>query len=205
MAMRGLRLVSGSLLIACVAASAFAQTSVDRSFTAASKDCSDVQWTDAALKTYPDIASACQGVEERNGKTYVKFQGSLARNIDRGRQLAISFKDGGTITLSPPANTQLYVNGRKTPVSDLERGDELNFYVPEDRLAAQFAEDETPQTRYVIVPIVYREVVAMEQEPQRQAAVLPSTGSGLPLAGLSGTLLLGFAASLTLYRLRRCR
>lgn len=201
--MRGPSLISGGLLMAFVAASAFAQTSVDRSFTAVSKDCSGVQWTDAALQTYPDIGSACQGVEERNGKTYVKFQGSVARNIDRGRQLAINFKDGGTITLSPPANTQLYVNGRKTPVSDLGRGDELTFYVPEDRLAAQFAEDDTPQTRYVIVPIVFREPGAMERQPEQQAAVLPSTGSGLPLAGLLGTLLLGLAASLTLYRLHR--
>lgn len=196
--MRGPSLVLSGLLTACVATSAFAQSSVDRSFTTVSKDCSSVQWSDAALKTYPTIGTACQGVEERNGKMYVKFQGNVARNIDRGKQLEVDFKDGGKITLSPPENTQLFVNGRKTAVRDLERGDELNFYVPEDRLAAQFAEDNTPQTQFVVVPIVYREVVAMEQ----QAAVLPSTGSGLPLVALSGLLLLGLGSSLTLYRLR---
>ena len=175
--MRGPSLVLGGLLLTCMAAAALAQSSVDRSFTTVSKNCSDVKWSDAALKTYPDIGTACQSVEERDGKMFVKFQGNVARNIDRGKQLAIDFKGGSTLTLSPPENTQLYVNGRKTPVSSLQRGDELTFYVPEDRLAAQFAEDDTPQTRFVIVPIVYREVVAMEEEPapERQAAALPAT------------------------------
>lgn len=200
--MRGPSVVLGGLLMTCMAAAALAQSSVDRSFSTVSKDCSDVKWSDAALQTYPDIGAACQSVEERDGKMYVKFQGNVARNIDRGKQLAIDFKGGSTLTLSPPENTQLYVNGRKTPVSNLQRGDELTFYVPEDRLAAQFAEDDTPQTRFVIVPIVYRDVVAMEPAPERQAAALPSTGSRLPLVALAGWLLLGLGASATLYRLR---
>lgn len=116
--MRGPSVLLGGLLMTCVAAAAFAQSSVDRSFTTVSKNCSDVKWSDAALKNYPNIAPACQSVEERNGKMYVKFQGNVARNIDRGKQLAVDFKGGSTITLSSPANTELYVNGRKTPVTE---------------------------------------------------------------------------------------
>lgn len=193
--MRGPSLALGGVVISCMAAAALAQTSIDRSFNTTSKDCSAVQWTDAALMAYPSIASACQSVEERDGKTYVKFEGKVARNINRGEQLAVNFKDATEMTLRPPANTVLYVDGRKTPVRDLQRGDELTFYVPEDRLAAQFPEDDTPRTQYVLVPIV--------REEAEQVASLPSTASELPLVALSGVLLLGLGAGLTVFRLRR--
>lgn len=192
-------LILGGAAISLVAAAALAQTSVDRSFTTTSKNCNGVNWSAEALKAYPNIASACQAVEERNGKTYVKFEGRVERNINRGEQIAINFRDGDTMTLSPPANTQLYVNGKKTPVADLQRGDQLNFYVPEDQFVAQVHE-ETP-TQYVVVPIVYREVIR-EPAPQ-QAASLPHTAGDVPLFALGGFMLLGMGAGLTIVRLRK--
>jgi uncharacterized protein (AIM24 family) len=41
-------------------------------------------------------------VEERNGKTYVKFSGNVDRNVNKGEQLVVDFKGGGQVTLSPP-------------------------------------------------------------------------------------------------------
>ena len=186
---------SAACLIAC--ASAAAQTSVDRSFNAVSKDCSGIQWSERALAMYPTIGSACQGVEERNGKTYVKFEGKVKKNVNRGEQLVVNFKDGGEVTLSPPAETNFYVNGKRTPVANLQRGDDLNFYISEDRLVAQVPETEVQTARLVVVPIVAR-----EQEPERMAS-LPSTASPLPLLALGGMLTLGFGGLLTLYRRRR--
>ena len=106
MSIKKMTMVSTACLIVCASA-ATAQTSVDKSFTAVSKDCNGIQWSDRALATYPTIASACQGVEERNGKTYVKFQGTLKRNVNRGEQLVVNFKDGGEVTLTPPARDEL--------------------------------------------------------------------------------------------------
>jgi hypothetical protein len=189
-------MLAATCLVVC--ASAAAQTKVDRSFTAVSKDCSGIQWSEQAVDTYPTIASACQGVEERNGKTYVKFEGKVKRNVNRGEQLVVNFKDGGEVTLSPPAETHLYVNGKRTPVADLQRGDDLNFYIAEDRLAAQFPETETATARLVIVPIVVRD----DSSDERMAA-LPSTASPLPLVALGGFLTLGLGGLLTLYRRRR--
>jgi hypothetical protein len=77
----------------------------------------------------------------------------------------------------------------------------LNFYVPEDRFVAQVAQDDTPQTQYVIVPIVYREVIR-EPAPQ-QAASLPHTAGDVPLFALGGFMLLGMGAGLTIVRLRK--
>jgi hypothetical protein len=199
--MRGSSLLLSGLVASVLATAAMAQTSVDRSFTTVSKDCPGIQWSAEALKAYPNIATACQAVEERNGKTYVKFAGRVERNINDGEQLKINFRDGGTLTLSPPANTTLYVNGKQTPVANLQRGDSLQFYVPEDQFVAQVAENETPQTQYVVVPIVYREVI--REEPEQAAAVLPDTAGELPLVALSGLMLLGLGAGLSIARMKK--
>lgn len=197
--MHGSSLFLGGVALSLMTAVALGQSRIDRSFTTVSKDCAGVRWSDEALAQYPNIASACQGVEERDGKTYVKFSGQVERNMNRGQQLVIKFKDGDELTLSPPDNTQLFVNGRKTPVRDLKRGDQLNFYVPDDRLVAQVPE-ENP-TQYVLVPIVYRETV--REEAPEQAASLPHTAGTLPLLALGGVLLLGLGAGLTWVRIRR--
>jgi LPXTG-motif cell wall-anchored protein len=192
MNMKTITMLSTACLIAC-ASVATAQTSVDRSFNAVSKDCSGIQWSERALATYPTIASACQGVEERSGKTYVKFQGTVSNNVNRGEQLIVNFKDGGKVTLTPPPETNVYVNGKKTSVGDLARGDELNFYISEDRLAAQFpqtVEAEVQTARLIIVPIVVHE------QPEHMAS-LPSTASDWPLVALGGILMLGFGGFMT--------
>ena len=198
--MRASSLLLSGLVASVLAASALAQTSVDRSFTTVSKDCPGIQWSAEALQAYPNIAKACQAVEERDGKTYVKFAGRVERNINNGEQLKINFRDGDTLTLTPPTNTTLYVNGKETPVADLQRGDSLQFYVPEDQFVAQVAKDDTPQTQYVVVPIVYREVI---REPEQAAAVLPDTAGDLPLVALSGLMLLGLRAGFTIARMKK--
>src|SRR5690242_8781447 len=124
------------------AGSVQASTSVDRSFTAASNDCSSVQWSQEALQKYPTIASACQSVQERNGMRFVKFEGQVEKN--QGKRLVVDFKDGGKVELTPPAETAVYIDGKLTPVADLQRGDKLNFYISEDRLAAQLPQE--PET-----------------------------------------------------------
>jgi hypothetical protein len=191
--------ITVGISFACLLAGATlvnAQTSVDKSFTATSNNCSGIQWSESALERYPTIASACQGVEERNGKKYVKFQGKLKSNQQGGERIVVDFKDGGEMTLTPPPETNVYIDGRRTPVAKLKRGDELNFYIAEDRLAAQFPETETATARFVAVPIV----AAEEPEQEQMAAALPATASWLPMLGLGGLLGLMFASLLTLFR-----
>ena len=195
MSIKRTTMVSTACLIVCASA-ATAQTSVDKSFTAVSKDCDGIQWSQRALTMYPTIASACQSVEERNGKTFVKFQGTLKKNVNRGEQLVVNFKDGGDVTLTPPPETSFYVDGKKTKVANLQRGSELNFYIAEDRLAAQVPETEVTTARLIVVPLVANE------EPERMAS-LPSTAGPLPLLALGGMLTLGFGGLLSLYRRRR--
>jgi hypothetical protein len=75
--------------------------------------------------------------------------------------------------------------------------------VPEDRFAAQFAQDTTPAPQFVAVPIVYREVRTTEETPTRTAAVLPSTATNQGLMLIFAAVVLAFAATFTMLRGQR--
>jgi hypothetical protein len=196
MSTKAITTLSAAVLIACVSATSV-QAKENPSFKAVSDSCDSVTWSEEALATYPTIASACQGVEERNGKRYVEFRGTVKSNQNKGQKLVVNFKDGGEVTLTPSADMSLYVGGKKTPIASLGRGDELHFYVPEDRFVAQFPEVETQSARFVIVPIL------VHDSSQQQLASLPHTAGPLPLLALMGAFSLGLGGLLSLYRRRR--
>lgn len=208
--MRLSSIVCAGIVAACGVGAASAQTSVDRTFKASSQDCRDVQWSADILRDYPGIGGACQRVEQRDGRTFVKFQGTVKSVSKDGRQLEIDFKDGETLMLAPTATTVLYMGGVETPVSQLYRGAKLNFYVPEDRLAVQFFADDS-SARGVEVPIVREQSVAREpsqlaQSEDRQtlaARELPATAGGLPLVGWSAVLLILIGTAVTVVRMLR--
>jgi hypothetical protein len=195
-------------IVACAVGPASAQTSVDRTFKASSQDCRDVQWSADILRDYPGIGGACQRVEQRDGRTFVKFQGTVKSVSNDGRELKVDFKDGETLTLAPTATTVLYMGGVETPVSQLYRGAKLNFYVPEDRLTAQFFADD-PGARNVEIPIVREQAAAREpSQPARSedrhtvaALELPATGGAMPLVGWSAVLMILIGTGVTVYRM----
>jgi len=188
-------------------AAGLAQTPVDRAFTATGTHCEDVTWSKETLAKYPRIASACQSVTEQDGKYFVKFSGEV-RNVGyRGRTLTIDFKDGDQVTLSPSENMTINLDGKKTPVRELRRGDVLNFYVPQDQLAAQFPEGEAFAVA-VPIPFAKPESTRVALVPGATMSAtspqLPKTASELPALGLCGLLLMAFGAALTtLRRVRR--
>ena len=178
------------------AAAMAADSDVDRAFTATGATCDQITWSQDALAKYPQLASACQDVMERDGKYYVKFSGTVRRVADRGRSVTINFKNGSELALTPPENMSLYINGRPKPVNRLQRGDELTFYVPQDKLAAP---PPQPTLNVTVIPIARMRVA---QLPPREPAPaeLPRTASALPLFGLCGVLLMSLAAVLSARR-----
>ena len=90
--------------------------------------------------------------------------------------------------------------GRRRQVANLKRGDDLNFYIAEDRFAAQFDNEEAP-TQPVVAPVVAQAPVE-EDDSEQMAAALPATAGPLPLLALGGFLTLGLGGLLTLYRRR---
>jgi hypothetical protein len=204
--MRFSGIVCAGLVAACAVGPASAQTSVDRTFKASSQDCRDVQWSADILRDYPGIDGACQRVEQREGRTFVKFQGTVEAVSNDGRELKVDFKDGKTLTLAPTSTTVLYVGGVETPVSQLYRGAKLNFYVPEDRLTAQFFADDSG-AKSVEIPIVREEsaahepVLAQSEDRRVAARELPATAGGLPLIGWSAVLLILIGTGVTVVRM----
>lgn len=207
--MRFSSIVSAGIIAACIVGAASAETRVDRTFKATSQDCRAVQWSADILRDYPGIGGACQSVEQRAGKTFVKFQGTVESVSKDGRQLKVNFKDGETLTLAPTETTVLYMGDVETPISQLYRGARLNFYVPEDRLTAQFFADGSAKS--VEIPILREQIAAREpsqlthSEDRQMVAAreLPATGSALPLVGWTAVLLIVIGTGVTVYRVLR--
>jgi hypothetical protein len=204
-----------TIVIGAVVLAAAAPAEGQRSgsaFTATGTQCADVQWSEEALRQYPRIATACRDVLERDGKYYVRFEGEVQRVADRGRQLTIAFRDGDRLTLTPPENLALTIDGRRTRVSDLRPGDELRFYVPQDQLAASFFTGQPAESPAEVVPIgpppPAGELLAQtQQQPQQpqQRPTLPRTASSQPLVLLLGALFTAIGAALAVSRRARRR
>lgn len=193
----------GAISIAATA-TVFAQTRVDRAFTATGTSCDQVEWSQEALEDYPQIASACQEVLERNGKYFVLFEGEVERVADRGRQITVNFEEGDRLTLTPPENLSVYIDGRSRSVQDLRPGDQLNFYVPQDQLVAAFYAGDpgtgVAQEAEISPEEPEERVAATDYEPER---MLPGTASMLPALVIAGLLLITLAAGLTFRRRMR--
>lgn len=197
--------ISRTILIGAISiaatATVFAQTRVDRAFTATGTSCDQVEWSQEALEDYPQIASACQEVLERNGRYFVLFEGEVERVADRGRQITVNFEEGDRLTLTPPENLSVYIDGRSRSVQDLRPGDQLNFYVPQDQLVAAFYAGDpgtgVAQEAEISPEEPEERVAATDYEPER---MLPGTASMLPALVIAGLLLITLAAGLTFRR-----
>ena len=99
-------------------------------------NCLEIVWSQETLARAPKIGSACQEVLQKDGKTYVRFDGEVKKVSKGGTEVVMAMKGGNTITLNPPEGRMVYVGGKKVPVKSLRPGDTLVFYIPEDRLAA---------------------------------------------------------------------
>ena len=180
------------------AAGVYAQSSVDKSFTATGSNCTQITWSPEMMAKHPKIGSACQEVLQRDGKTYVKFEGEIKKVAKKGTEVTMKMKGGDEIFLKPAADRVVYVNGKATPVKNLRPGDTLTFYIPDDRLIATVA--ETPAA-----PM--EEITIAEPAPVEMAAntEMPKTASSWPLIALFGALAIGFAGAMRTRRALRNR
>jgi hypothetical protein len=197
-----------ALLAGAVAVAASSAVWAQRSgsaFTATGTSCDQVTWTGESLRAYPNIATACRDVLQRDGKYFVRFEGEVLRVADRGQQITIDFRDGDRVTLAPPENLSLTINGMPTAPQNLRPGDQLTFYIPQDQLAAAtfFAgQPETAPAQEVPISPALAEPQVAAATPA-PAGVLPSTASALPLLSYAGLFLVLLGAALTVRRLTR--
>lgn len=190
-----------AVLILGFTASALAQTPTDRTFSATGTRCEDVDWSARTIERYPRIAESCQAVVRRDGKYFVVFSGTVTRIGNLGRDLTVEFKDGDRVTLRPPSDMRVDIDGTMTRVRDLTPGQKLTFYVPQERFVAEIPEGARlsvpiPITRWEPEPIGYTAHRAMVPRPPE----LPKTGTELGLLALGGLALILTGAGFTVAR-----
>lgn len=147
-----LLVVAAGFCFAAAPSSAAAQSFIAPSFAPGPEDCSDVRWSDVVLRVFPSIAEACQAVGQRNGKSYVKLEGTVVEVSGGFKKVRVDFKDGRELTFVPTPRTALYIEGRRTQFAELAEGRKLDFHVPEDRLQAELRMDPA-KLAFIIVPI----------------------------------------------------
>ena len=183
------------------AAGVNAQSSVDKSFTVTGTTCADVNWSPEMLAKHPKIGGACQEVMQRNGISYVKFEGEVVKVAKSGTEVTMDMKGGDKLVLNPKPDRTVYIGGKKTPVKSLRPGDSLTFYVPENRVVAAVMETPTaPVEEIDIGPPVQQ--VAMTTTTYDD---LPRTASSWPMVGLLGALSIAFALVMRTRRALRNR
>ncbi len=164
--------------ICLISLPAFGQGRAERPFTATGDTCGSVTWSKDALQKYPTIGTACQGILQRDGKSYVKFTGEVVSVVEGGRKLTIDFKGGGVFTVSAPENMNVSINKQRTRVRDLRRGDQLSFYIPQDRLAVDVFDGDPATAAVEELPIEPTppppEPVAAAPKPQAAQAPPPA-------------------------------
>jgi len=193
------KIIAAAVALAA-AAGVYAQTSVDKAFTASGQNCTQITWSAEMMAKHPKIGSACQDVLMKDGKTYVKFEGTVKKVANKGADVTMAMKGGDVITVHPKEGASVYVAGNKTPVKSLRPGDKLTFYIPDDRVVA--AVMETPTSPVEEMPI---------EEPTQHVAMttttydMPKTASSWPLFALFGALAIGLAGFMRTRRVLRSR
>jgi hypothetical protein len=188
-------MIAAVFALAASAGASAAET--DKAFTATGTDCTQIVWSQEQLAKHPKIGSACKEVVQRNGKTYVKFEGEVRKVADKGQTLVVEVANGDMLTVNPPPDFTISIGGKPTPVKTLRPGDMLTFYVPEDRLTAQFDVDDAMTAQ--VAPIV-------DNPPPQQMAYntqtydMPRTASMFPTLALLGGILILLATTITARR-----
>mgnify|MGYP001827131450 FL=1 len=154
--------------------------------------CADLNWSAEVLARNPDIAAMCQTVYEKDGTLFAKTSIEVVRvrgntMTFRPKHIDGTLGDSRTVTLD--SSWRATIGGRQYRASDLSRGQNLNVYVPEDRFALAFEDDDGLDDSDMMHEI-------------EDATEMPTTASPLFLVGLVGGAFLALGGMLTGIRRR---
>jgi hypothetical protein len=195
-----IRAISIAAVLAFAAAAGVSAQSPEHTFTASGANCTQIVWSQEILAKYPRIAVACKSVEQKNGKYYVKFEGTVKKVINKGEQVAIDFSNGKgakPITMTPREGFTANIDGKQVPAKNLRPGDKLTFFIPDDRLTANFSNDDTTSAPMEEVPIIEP---VQETAMAPAEAAMPHTGSVFPLLALLGGIMILLGATISTRR-----
>jgi len=117
--------------------------------------CTEFAYSPAFLKKYPKAPAACQEGRVLNGVKYAKFTAKVflvTPEFTTVQLLNVSGDPTTTFSFKAPASATMLINGKSTKMSDLKTGDQISFWVPEKRLAAQSLPGPTHESWRVLPP-----------------------------------------------------
>ena len=138
-----------SIVLASIVASVVGTASAADTQPAAAGACSDVKWKDAVLQKYPDIAKSCVDVVMRDDVRYVKVSGKVRRNDNGLLTVRLDHSDSD-IRWKPVAGDKLLIDGQATTASDVKVGQNLRFYMLEDKVSVVNLSDAGAAPREVV-------------------------------------------------------
>jgi hypothetical protein len=187
--------------------------------------CATMTWNQEFVGNYPWASEACRTVVMVNGQKWARFEGKYQRSNPDGsfdtEFVSRSDKELGLVTLMPEPGQRVHFENEEVSFSDLDRGQVLSFYVPEDAIG--FAIEPgvpreklvkivktTDETRYAAETTETDDMDKPAEEPvllaqadtrsDERATVLPSTAGPLPLFALGGLVSLFSGLGLTIRR-----
>jgi hypothetical protein len=173
--------------------------------------CEDVDWNRQMLSDYPWIVNGCRETLVFDGQKWARFEGEFLEFHSDGA-ITTRFRDErgrrlGTVRMMPGPNQTVLLDDQPYPFSRLQRGQMLNFYVPDDSYAFStrpaMAEVETVQMLEPVRPVEQQRPVRMAEAravASNRPAVLPATAGPLPIIALGGLLSLLGGLGLTARR-----
>ena len=117
--------------------------------------CTEVKYSSEFLDKYPQAPAACLEAVEKGGKRYAKFNAKVFLNsADRTTVQLLNVKGDPLTTFSfkPGPDAGVNINGKKTKFTDLKAGEQISFWVSEDRLAASELPGATEDSWAVLPP-----------------------------------------------------
>lgn len=118
-------------------------------------DCAEVKYSAEFLAKYPDSPAACREAVDRDGKRYVKFKAKVfLTSADRTTVELLNVKGDtlSTFSFKPAPGAGVDVDGKKVEFKDLKKGEEISFWVSQDRLSAHQLPGSTEESWAVLPP-----------------------------------------------------
>lgn len=117
--------------------------------------CTEVKYSAEFLDKYPQAPAACLEAVEKEGKRYAKFNAKVFLNsADRTTVQLLNVKGDPLTTFSfkPGPDAGVNIDGKKTKFTDLKVGEQISFWVSEDRLTASELPGSTDESWAVLPP-----------------------------------------------------
>lgn len=161
--------------------------------------CADIDFSYEITSRYPDAMNGCLDVVEVNGERFAKMTVELVRTGRNSAVFRFKHPDGSfgpTQRAELDADWRAEIGGREYRISQLQRGQELNVYLPSDRWEAHIE----PVTAVFVT--YYGYPLADDMGDSGAGASLPATASSLPAIALFGGATLFTAFLMGVYRRR---